>query len=76
MAVATWRLLTVDEVAKALRLSRTTVYNLIRSGVLPGTYTFREPSRVASAPLPCALRLCVPLVLVVALAIAVLLLRK
>ena len=37
MAVAKWRLLTVGEVAKALRLSPSAIYALIRSDVLPAT---------------------------------------
>ncbi len=42
MAQATLRLLTVDEVAKALRLSRATVYALVKADVLPGTHVGRS----------------------------------
>ncbi len=42
MAEATLRLLTVDEVAEALRLSRATVYALVKADVLPGTHVGRS----------------------------------
>ena len=42
MPVAEFRMLTVDEVARALRLSRAAVYTLIRSRLLPATHIGRR----------------------------------